>query len=203
MKQLLVFFLMTLGTLAADSEPPKKTVLILGDSITEGYGVEKEKSFPALLERLLHKQGKTEIRVFMAGIGGATTASGVQRLKYHFKENPDILVLALGANDGLRGLKVAETKKNLKETLRLAKTKGLKILLAGMKVPPNYGKNYAQEFTKMFEILAREEKIALMPFLLEGVGGEQELNQEDGIHPNEKGHALIAKNLLQHLEKLF
>lgn len=178
-------------------------VLILGDSLTEGYGIEKSKSFSVVLERILREKGRTNITVKMAGIGGATTASGLKRLKYHLKDKPNILVLALGANDGLRGIKVAETKKNLGETLKLAKKNKMAVLLAGMKVPPNYGSEYTAAFEKMFTELAQEEKVSLMPFLLEGVGGEPTMNQEDGIHPNEKGHEVIAKNLFRHLEKLF
>ena len=202
MQLLFVVLLLSLSVFSVSANSQKQTVLILGDSLTEGYGVEKDQTFPAVLERLLQQQKKTGVRVYMAGIGGATTASGLERLKYHLKDNPEILVLALGGNDGLRGLKVKETKRNLRETLVFAKSKRLKVLLAGMKVPPNYGPDYAKDFEKMFVDLAREEKVNLMPFLLEGVAGEVQFNQEDGIHPNEKGHEVVAKNLLKYLEKL-
>lgn len=187
---------------AAESAVHKKIVLILGDSLTEGYGIEKDKSFPVILDKLLQQRGVSNTKILISGVSGATTASGLQRLNRHLKEDLSVLVLALGANDGLRGFKIIETKKNLREILRRAKEKKLKILMAGMKVPPNYGKDYSLEFEKMFQDLAREEKVSLMPFLLEGVGGETGLNLEDGIHPNEKGHEQIAKNLFKYLEKL-
>lgn len=201
-KRFILFFLLSLNLFAAEIPTQKKIVLILGDSLTEGYGVAKSKSFPAVLEGLIQKKGRIEVQFVVSGVSGATTASGLQRLKRHLSAKPNILVLALGANDGLRGFKINETKKNLKEILAQAKANNLKILLVGMKLPPNYGKAYALEFEKMYSDLAREEKISLMPFLLEGVGGESDFNLEDGIHPNEKGHEIIAKNLLVYLERL-
>ncbi len=171
---------------------------MLGDSLTEGYGVAQEESFPSLLEKKLRERGKN-VQIINAGIGGSTSASGLARLRWHLREKPDIMILALGANDGLRGLKPDEIKKNLAAVIQLAKKNGIRVVLAGMKMPPNYGAQYTAAFERVFTELAREEKVAFIPFLLEGVGGVPSLNQPDGIHPNEKGHEKIADHVLKHL----
>lgn len=177
------------------------TVLFVGDSLTEGYGVPKEKSYPHLVSEALKKRGKS-IRLLNGSVSGSTTASGLSRLRWFLKAKPSILVLALGANDGLRGIKLDESEKNLRKVISLAKEKKMKVVLAGMLLPVNYGAKYRGQFEKMFKKLAKEESITRIPFLLKGVGGEKELNQEDGIHPNEKGHAVIANTVLKTLEPL-
>ncbi len=186
----------------AQASQPER-VLILGDSITEGYGLAQEASFPFVLQRLLNQRGKSEVKIQDAGVSGATSASGPSRLNWQLKSGaPDILILELGANDGLRGLPPAEMKKNLKETIEIAKKKAVRVLLLGMKAPPNFGQAYIKEYDAVFPAIAREEKISLMPFFLEGVAGEPSLNQADGIHPNQKGAGIVAANILKYLEPL-
>jgi acyl-CoA thioesterase-1 len=174
----------------------------LGDSLTEGYGLEPEQAFPAVLEKMLREEGRGDVEVANAGISGSTTASGVGRLKWQLQNRPAIALIALGANDGLRGVSVAQTRKNLADMIKLLKDKGVKVLLAGMKLPPNYGPAYTRAFERMFPELAQENRITLIPFLLEGVAGEKDLNEEDGIHPNEKGHRIIARTVIKYLRPL-
>ena len=174
----------------------KTKIVFLGDSITEGYGVDHDKAFPALIEKELKTTSTKEIVVVNAGISGSTTASALKRLQWQLKGHPDILFICLGANDGLRGLKLEDSKKNLAATIDLAKKSGLKIILAGMKIPPNYGESYTKQFEKIFPDLAKEYNIALIPFLLKDVAAIPALNLPDGIHPNEKGHEIVAKTLL-------
>lgn len=176
-------------------------ILILGDSLTEGYGVAKKESFPVLLEELLKKEGY-EVTVTNAGIAGSTTASGVSRLKWHLRGHFTHLLLGLGSNDGLRGFKLEVTRKNLEETLKLALDNKLKVLILGAKMPPNYAKEYTTGFEKIFTDLSIKFKIPLMPFLLEGVAGNPKLNIEDNIHPNPQGHKIIAQNLLPYVKKI-
>lgn len=176
-------------------------VLFLGDSLTEGYGVPKEKSYPSLVASELKKKGKP-IKLLNGSVSGSTTASGMSRLRWFLKAKPSILVLALGANDGLRGVKLEDSEKNLKKVIDLAQKNKMTVVLAGMLLPVNYGPDYRGKFEKMFVKLTKENKLVRIPFLLEGVGGEKEMNQEDGIHPNEKGHEVIAKTVLKTLEPL-
>ena len=187
--------------------PPKKAVatrsrslLILGDSLTEGYGVPKNKAYPKILQQIMD-QNKMNIKVVSAGISGSTTASAVKRLKWHLRSKPDYMILALGGNDGLRGLKLESTKEHLNQTIKLAKSNGVKVFLAGMKIPTNYGQDYSQNFAKLFTELSQENKVKLIPFLLEGVAGRKDLNLEDQIHPNEKGHELIAKTVFNSIRE--
>ncbi len=178
-------------------------ILFLGDSLTEGLGVAPEAAYPALVEKDL-KDAKLAVKVVNGGISGSTSASGTSRLKWHLKakERPDLVVLALGANDGLRGLSVPDMKKNLTDVVKLAKAAQLRVLLVGMIMPPNYGKDYTDSYAKAFPDVARDEGVPLVPFLLADVGGEKTLNQADGIHPNEAGHKLLARNVLKHLKPL-
>ena len=180
-------------------------ILVLGDSLTEGYGNRKEESYPDLLEKRIQSDPKFAAKkytVLNGGVSGSTSASAQSRLKWYLKAKPGILILVMGANDGLRGLKVSETKSNLSRTIELAQQNKIKILLGGMKMPPNYGAAYTHEFEALFSSLAKTYKISLVPFLLEGVAGKSELNIEDGIHPNSKGHAIIAKTVFRYLEQL-
>ena len=175
------------------------TILMLGDSLTAGFGVEKEQAFPALVEKHLINNDFNEVKVINAGFSGSTTASALSRLRWYLRIKPDILFLALGGNDGLRGLGIKEIEKNLAATIELAKQQGMAVVLAGMKIPPNYGDIYTRQFESVFPLLAKQYQIALIPFLLEGVGGEVDLNIADGIHPNSEGHKIVAKTVLQHL----
>ncbi|MFK7823538.1 MAG: arylesterase [Oligoflexales bacterium] len=177
-------------------------IIFLGDSITAGYGVNKSQAYPALLATKLKDAKLDSYNIINGGISGSTTASGLSRLKWQLKGKPKFIIIALGANDGLRGTKVDKTKDNLEEIINLAKESDLKILLAGMMMPPNYGKQYTKEFAKIFPELAAKYQIPLMPFLLKGVAGEPKLNQSDGIHPNEAGHKVIAEEMWPYLRQL-
>jgi acyl-CoA thioesterase-1 len=190
------------GVLAAASARAEVTVLCLGDSLTEGYGLALDEAYPALVERKLHAEGRTDVRVINAGISGSTSASGPARLRWQLRGKPDVLLLALGANDGLRGVDLESTRRNLDEVVRLARDAGLRILVAGMKLPPNYGEAYTRAFERMYVELARAHGLALIPFLLEGVAGRADLNLPDGIHPNARGHAIVAETVHRYLRPL-
>ncbi len=182
------------------AQVPTKKLLILGDSLTEGFGVAKDSAFPQQLQKILDAKGY-KIKVISAGSSGSTSASAMQRLKWHLQTKPDFLLLALGGNDGLRGLKPEVTYKNLDQAIKLAKSKGIKVFLAGMKMPTNYGQEYRSAFEKTFQDLSLNNSTKLIPFLLEGVAGQQELNQADQIHPNEKGHVMIAETVFKSLKE--
>lgn len=177
----------------AGAEP---VILCLGDSLTEGYGIAPEKSYPQRLERRLREEGHPKARVINAGISGSTTASAVSRLRWQLKARPDVVILALGGNDGLRGLDLGQTEKNLSEAIALARSRGVQVVLAGMKIPPNYGADYTRRFEALFPELARAHGVALIPFLLEGVAARPELNLPDGIHPNAAGYEIVVENVL-------
>jgi len=171
-------------------------ILFMGDSITAGLGLEKTQAYPHLVGEALKLKGYKDIKSINAGISGSTSASALSRLRWHTRIKPDILVLALGANDGLRGLPTQKMKINLDKAIQYALDQGIKIILAGMEIPPNYGAEYAKDFRNVFKDLAQRHEISFMPFLLKGVGGIARLNQSDGIHPNPDGHQIIAKNIL-------
>lgn len=175
------------------------TILILGDSLTAGYGVEKEQAFPYLVEQQLKSEGYQDVRVINGGFSGSTTASAFNRLKWYLKIKPDILLLELGANDGLRGHKIEAIRQNLGRTIEFARSKGMKVLLAGMQMPRNYGKQYTEQFKRLFREVADAYDIPLIPFLLEGVAGRKDLNLADGIHPNPQGHRIVARNVAPYL----
>ena len=174
-------------------------IVIVGDSLTEGFGIRKEESFPDLLQLELIKRGY-EVNIINGGVSGSTSASAYIRLKWYIRIQPDIVILALGGNDGLRGLSLVHMKKNLIKAIELAKSKNIKIILAGMQMPLNYGKEYTKSFSEVYFELAKEYNIPLIPFLLKDVGGVSSLNLSDGIHPNPEGHKIIAKNVLKYLK---
>lgn len=180
-------------------KPNTIKIVFLGDSLTEGYGIEKSLAFPSLVENLA-KRDSHLLQVTNAGISGSTSASAESRAKWFVKSKPDILFLALGANDGLRGLSIQKMKENLTKTVSLLKKNNIKVFLVGMQMPPNYGNKYALEFKNSFQVIAKEQGVAFLPFLLDGVAGQSELNQPDGLHPNEKGHEVIAKNVYSFLK---
>jgi acyl-CoA thioesterase-1 len=192
------FFLLFL--LLSPSAFAEKRLVILGDSLTEGYGVAKDHAFPALVEKKLKAAGM-DWKVINAGVSGSTSASAISRLDWLLKSKPDAVLIALGGNDGLRGFGPKVTKENLKKAIQRAKTNGVKTYLAGIQMPPNYGKQYTEEFRALFPTLAKEEKIALLPFLLETVGGNPKYNLPDGIHPNEEGHKILAETVFAFLRK--
>ena len=187
-------------TIGASGEGP--VILCLGNSLTEGYGVSPEQSYPSLLEERLHRSGYPGARVINAGISGSTSASAVSRLQWQLRAKPDVVLLELGANDGLRGLDLAATRKNLERAIELAKGAGVRVLLAGMKLPPNYGADYTRQFEALFPDVAKAEGVALIPFLLEGVAARPELNLPDGIHPNAQGYQRVIDNVLPALLRL-
>ncbi len=173
-----------------------ETILFLGDSLTEGYQLSREEAYPAIIERTLKKENK-DIKVINGGVSGATSASGLKRLDWYLRAKPDIMILALGANDGLRGLNLMDTEKNLSAVIKKAQERGMLVILAGMKMPTNMGESYRKEFEDLFPSLSKKFSIKLVPFLLEGVGGRPEMNLPDGIHPNPKGHLKMAENVLK------
>jgi acyl-CoA thioesterase-1 len=180
----------------------EQNLVIIGDSLTEGYGVEASQSYPALLQRKLLDKG-LNWKVTNHGISGSTSASAPSRVRWVLKKPPQVVVLALGANDGLRGLKPEATEKNLNDAITLLKEKKVRVFLSAMRVPPNYkGGDYIKRFEGTYEKLAKKHGIPLIPFILIDVAGRPELNLPDGIHPNAKGHEKVAETLFRHLEKI-
>jgi acyl-CoA thioesterase-1 len=169
-------------------------VVFLGDSLTAGLGVNEDQAYPALVGRRL-SAADHPVRVLNAGVSGVTSAGGLRRLEWLLAQHPDVVVVALGSNDGLRGLPLEETEGNLRRIVTRAREAGCRVLLLGMMVPPNYGPDYAPKFAAMFPRLAKELAVPLVPFLLEGVGGRPELNQGDGIHPTADGHRIMAQTV--------
>lgn len=177
-------------------ETNSKVILFFGDSLTAGYGIKLEEAFPALIQERLDSLG-LNYTVINSGLSGETTSAGLNRLNWVLKQNVDVFVLELGANDGLRGVPLNETKENLQAIIDLVREKNAdtKIILAGMQLPPNMGPEYTEEFRNIFPELAEENDIPLIPFLLQGVAGNPDLNLEDGIHPTARGHQIIRENV--------
>ena len=175
-----------------------KTVVFFGNSLTAGYGIEPAQAFPALIQKKIDSLN-LPYKVVNAGVSGETTSGGNSRIDWILRQPVDVFVLELGANDGLRGIPITETKSNLQSIINKvwALYPGAKIILAGMQIPPNMGQQYTSEFRAVFPELAKKNNIALIPFILEGVGGEEKFNQEDGIHPTEEGHKIVAENIWQ------
>ena len=184
----------------ADSEP---TVLVLGNSIAAGYGLTEEEAFPALLQNKIDSLG-WQINVVNGGLSGETTAGGLRRLSWLLRQPVDVLVVELGGNDGLRGTPLDATRRNLATIIDTARAQqpGVRILLAGMQIPPNLGAQYAQQFRALYPALAEEKNVELVPFLLEGVGGRPALNQADGIHPTAEGQRRVAENVWAELKPI-
>ena len=176
-------------------------ILMLGDSITAGLGLPEAESLPRVLEADLRAAGH-EVVVLNGGVSGDTTADGLTRLNWMLEEKPQIVVVALGANDALRGLDPKLSYANLDKLLGMLKGAKLAVLLAGMLAPPNLGREYDDEFAAIYPALAEKYHCLLYPFLLEGVASVPELNQADGIHPNAKGVAVIASGLTPYVERL-
>ncbi len=190
-------------TIVASAAPETKRILFLGDSLTAGYGIDPAHAYPALIEKKLKERG-LDYAVSPAGLSGETSAGGLRRANWVMQKPVDILVLALGANDGLRGIKLSETKQNLQGIIDFAKEKypDIQIVIAGMQMPPNLGEAYTSEFRAMYPSLAEANDATLIPFLLEGVAGDPQLNISDGIHPNPAGHKIVAANVWKALEPL-
>ena len=196
-----LLFISIMAVLQASTTP--KTILFFGDSLTAGYGLSVDEAFPALIEKKLTRNGKAA-KAVNAGLSGETSAGGLSRVDWILRQPIDVFVLELGANDGLRGLPVEQTEKNLQAIIDKVKAKypKVKIVIAGMMVPPNMGNEYTQKFSKIFPSLARKNNAVLMPFLLKDVAGNEKLNQADGIHPNVEGHKIVAENLFKVLDPL-
>jgi acyl-CoA thioesterase-1 len=184
---------------ASGSETPR--IVFLGDSLTAGLGVAPGDAYPALIQRRLRDAGQP-YEVVNAGVSGDTSAGGLRRLDWSLKGRVDVLVVALGANDALRGLRPADLERNLGTILERARARRIAVLLAGMEAPPNFGADYTREFRAVYPALAKRYHVPLVPFLLAGVAGVPRLNQADGIHPNPQGHRLIADLIWRQLEPM-
>jgi len=187
------------GDLARAQADAPFSILFLGDSLTEGLGLDSGEAFPELIAARFRDEGRTDIKVINGGVSGSTSASAPGRLQWFLRSKPDLMVLSLGANDGLRGLSVDELKVNLSKTIELAEQNGVRVALTGMLVPPNMGPEYSAAFAAVFPDLAARYQLPLLPFLLDGVAAVPELNQADGIHPNVAGSRIIADTVYQFL----
>jgi acyl-CoA thioesterase-1 len=172
-----------------DDERPK--IVVLGDSLTAGLGLLETQSFPSLLQQKIDADG-FELEVVNGGVSGDTSAGGLRRLDWVLQEDVRVLIVALGANDGLRGLSAAEMKRNLEQIIQTARARHVLVILAGMEAPPNYGAQYATSFRQVYRDLALQYRVPFIPFLLDKVAGQPAMNQTDGIHPNAAGAAVVA-----------
>jgi acyl-CoA thioesterase-1 len=193
--------LLALVALSLPAGGEERVVVAFGDSLTAGFGVSPEEAWPALIDARLRREGYP-YRVVNAGVSGDTTAGGVRRVDWVLRNRPDVAVVALGANDGLRGLSTDAMRANLTTIVERLRAGGARVLVAGMEVPPNYGAAYARAFRGVFPEVARQSGVPLMPFLLDGVAADPRLNQADGIHPNPAGHRAIADRVWPHLVAL-
>ena len=200
---LVLSFIWMISSLLSQTDVESKTIIFYGDSITAGYGVGTEYAFPFIIQTKLEEDG-FDVEVVNAGLSGETSAGGLTRIDWILNREFDVFVLELGAHDGLRGLPVNETSKNLQAIIDKVKAKypNTRIVLAGMMVPPNMGQDYAKAFENLYPKLAEKNKALLIPFLLKDVAGNSALNQPDGIHPNTQGHKIIADNLYPFFKKL-
>jgi len=187
----------------ADSAVTKKTIVFFGNSLTAGYGLSPSEAFPAIIQNKIDSLG-LPYKVINAGVSGETSSGGNGRIDWILRQPLDVFVLELGANDGLRGIPLSETKKSLQSIIDKVKEKypEARLVLAGMQIPPNMGASYTTEFRNIYPELAQKNGATLIPFLLEGVGGELKLNQQDGIHPTAEGHHIVAENVWQVLEQV-
>jgi acyl-CoA thioesterase-1 len=179
----------------------QKTIVFLGDSLTAGYGLPEESAYPHRIQEYLRRDG-LDWKVINAGISGDTTKGGSKRIAWILKSDPSLVFLALGANDGLRGVPVRESRANLEAIILELKKSKVDVVLAGMQIPRNYGADYSKSFRSLFPELAEKHKLRLYPFLLDGVALHPELNQADGIHPNEKGQEILAGKVYRFLKPL-
>jgi acyl-CoA thioesterase-1 len=179
----------------------RPSIVAFGDSLTAGLGVPPDQSYPARLQRTLDAAGYA-YRVVNAGVSGDTTAGGSRRVSWILKNKPTIVILELGGNDGLRGLSLSETKDNLERIIQQLQQASVTVILAGMKLPPNYGQDYTEGFEALFKALAKQYRLTLIPFFLEGVAGSTSLNQSDGIHPTGEGYRIIVEKIFPTLEAL-
>ncbi|HWC51430.1 MAG TPA: arylesterase [Nitrospira sp.] len=183
----------------ADDDRPR--IVAFGDSLTAGLGVPAEEAYPAQLQHRLDEQG-IRYRVINAGVSGETTAGGLRRVEWVLKSRPHVVLLELGANDGLRGLNLEQTKSNLERIIQRCQEASVTVILAGMKLPPNYGADYTKGFEAIYPAIAKQYGLTLIPFFLDGVAGSAALNQADGIHPTREGYRIIADKVLEQIKPL-
>lgn len=206
MKNMVCMLSLLTAVFSVQAKEQTLTILFLGDSITEGYGINPDEAYAQLIARKINhdfRHQAKKISIIQDGVSGATSASALGRLKWQLrvKNTPKIMVLALGANDGLRGLDPSAMYQNLASTIALAERNNMIVILTGMRVLPNYGKQYAQNYEAAFLRLSQQYRIIFMPFLLHQVAGKPQYNIADGVHPNEKGHQIIAENLYPLVKK--
>jgi len=192
-----LLLLLTRGALAAE----ERVIVALGDSLTAGFGVAPDEAWPALVEARLRRDGYA-YRVVNAGVSGDTSAGALRRVPWVLRARPEVAIVALGANDGLRGQRVDALRANLTDIVTQLRAGGARVLLAGMRLPPNYGADFAREFAQAFVDVATRARVAFMPFLLDGVAADARLNLPDGIHPNPAGHRVVAERIWPFLRPL-
>jgi acyl-CoA thioesterase I len=197
----LFFAALALSTVGVSGARAERVIVALGDSLTAGLGVAADEAYPARLEARLAREGYA-YRVVNAGVSGDTTAGGLRRVDWVLRAKPEIVIVALGANDGLRAQSPQAMRENLATIVRRLQAAGARVLLAGMRLPPNYGAEYTKEFQAVFPEVARRTGVAFMPFLLDGVAADPRLNQPDGIHPTAAGQQVIADRLWPYLRPL-
>ncbi|MEO5377025.1 MAG: arylesterase [Magnetococcus sp. DMHC-6] len=185
----------------AHAETPPPVILCFGDSLTAGYLVGAEESYPALLQARLKQQGFPH-QVINAGVSGDTTAGAIRRLDWVLRSQPTLAIVVLGANDGLRGLSLTAMQENLTTILKRLKEQKVRVILGGMRLPPNYGNAYIQTFKEIYPQIATQQHVDLIPFFLEGVAGQTQLNFPDGIHPNAQGYTIVLENVWRILEPI-
>jgi acyl-CoA thioesterase-1 len=193
----LVYLTVAVHANAGGREP---LVIFLGDSLTAGYGLPADAAFPALVAKMSIERGRP-LRVVNAGVSGDTTSGGLDRLMWLLDQKPDLLVVGLGVNDMFRGQPLDRIEANLRSIVEKAKASGARVLLLGMRIPTNYGPDATEAFAAIYPRVAKSEKITLMPFLLDGVGGHPDLNLDDGIHPNPEGQRMVATNVLDYVDR--
>lgn len=196
----MLLLLVCCAAVAATAPDKEFCIVVLGDSLTAGYGLAPQASFPAQLEDALQRH-QHRVRVINAGVSGDTTAGGLARLDWALADHPDLMIIELGANDALRGLSPDQTRQNLNSLLYRLQEKGVPVLLTGMKAPRNLGEEYYTNFDRIYPELALQHSLAFYPFFLEGVAGEVGLNQADGIHPNGAGVDVIVRKIRPFVEE--
>ena len=193
------------GGVPLQQEKPKvdnfHRIVAFGDSLTAGLGVAPEDAYPGQLARLLREQGLA-FEVINAGVSGDTSAGGLRRVEWILKSNPELVIIELGANDGLRGQPLQKTYENLTAIIERFKAKGVMVVLAGMRLPLNYGDDYTQEFSDLYVRLAQKHDVPFIPFFLEGVATHRHLNQGDGLHPNAEGYSIVVQNVWRTLQPI-
>ena len=192
---------MSLAALHPHADAQERVIVAFGDSLTAGLGVLADQSYPARLQDRLHTEGYA-YRVVNAGVSGDTTAGGLRRVDWALRLRPEIAIVELGINDALRGQDLASARANLDQIVARLQAGGARVLIAGMQLPVNYGRSYRAELIRMYRAVATERRAALMPFFLDGVGGDPRLNQVDGIHPTAEGYRIIVDRLWPYLHPL-